>query len=434
MARASRLVVVEALTEGPGIAEALAARGYHALQVDKADTVVAELLSSVRPEAIVIAEPERMPPGGVPASRRLAGRLSRSGLTRHMPIVVIGDRHSDDSGPITELPSAISHDELAARIGTLTRRGLLARELERRLRVAAAFGGAVPAMPAQRVVDDPRILVALSPHLLRSVQEAFPAPASVIGAPTLPATIGFLEQPDFDVVVLPGEDAAESGALVEAIRRDTRHAELPVAIAGGAPEMARALCGAGADAILPPAIHREAAARIAALASEARYRQAMRGALELAMPPQARDSLTGLATHGYFCAWLKAIVADCDRWGDLVSLIAIEIEDLRTLNERHGFSAVDRMMAGIGSIVASLTRTEDCACRYSGSRLLVGVPAMPVESLRRMRERLVSVINQTGFRDDTGSPMESTLATRMSQWRDGISAVALVEDVFCGFA
>lgn len=438
MMRTSRVVVVESLADGEsdGIAHALAARGFNALQVDEPGTVVAELLSSVRPEALVIAQPGRMAGNRLPAARKLIERLSHSDLTRHLPILVIGQEGGGEAGDpgsaVTELSASASHDELAARIGSLTRLAVLARELERRVKVAGRFGGSALAMPSPAVITDARILVALAPSLVSDIADAAPPSVSVTGAPSLALALDYLAKGDFDVVVVPGTDAAESGSLLDALRRDVRFAEVPVAVAGGDESAAATLLKAGADAVMHGQIDTETSAQLLALASESRYRAAMRETLAAAMPAQVRDAVSGLATHGYFSEWLKAMVADCDRWGDMVSLIAIEVENVRALNDRHGFAPVDRMMASIGSIIANLTRAEDCACRYSGSRLLVGMPNMPLEHLRVVRDRILSIIEQTDFVDDAAMRMTPVLATRTTQWRAGSSALGLIEDAFCG--
>lgn len=429
--------MVESLAdgEGDGIAHALAARGFNALQVDEPGTVVAELLSSVRPEALVIAQPGRLAGNRLPAARRLIERLSHSDLTRHLPILVIGESEpGHESAGITELSEFASHDELATRIGGLTRLAVLARELERRVKVAERFGGPALAMPAASIVHDAKILVALSPSLLSEIADVVPPSVTIAGAPSMPVALDYLGNENFDAVVLPGVELAESGALLDAIRRDSRFAELPIAIAGGEERAAAALCRSGADAVMPAQMDAETTARLLALASENRYRAAMRETLAAAMPPQVRDAVSGLATHGYFSEWLRAMVGDCDRWGDTVSLIAIEVENVRALNDRHGFAPVDSMMASIGSIIANLTRAEDCACRYSGSRMLIGMPNMPLDHLRVVRDRILAIIEQTDFIDDGALGMKPVMSTRTTQWRPGSSALGLIEDAFCGIA
>ncbi|MGE0846705.1 MAG: diguanylate cyclase [Flavobacteriaceae bacterium] len=436
MSRSARVVVVESADNGDGgLAGELGSRGLDAARASDSAQVFARLLGGEKPDALVVRDGDLMCRGTVRNPEEIVRRILDSDLSRRVPVILLGQEGARPTPVGVHRIAEPDPDEITVRVESLARLGILGRELDRRLVVARRFGGAEVEAPQARMVDDARIVVAFDPATMSRIGGVLPPPAEVSGAPSAALVLDQLELTAMDALVVPATDVAAALDLIGAVRRDTRHVELPiVAIASQAGEQP-ALLQAGASA----AMSRDAddaalGLRVAGLASEHRYRRAMREAMRAAMPAEALDSLTGLVTHGYFLDWLTETVVECDRWGETVSLVAFEITDMTMLNERHGPASTDRLMRALGRIVASLTRIEDCVCRYTGSRIIAAMPSTSTARARQMRDRIMSVVRTTPFRDDQANMINADITTATTQWRSGASAQGLIEDSFRGLS
>ena len=87
-----------------------------------------------------------------------------------------------------------------------------------------------------------------------------------------------------------------------------------------------------------------------------------------------RDPLTGLFNRRYLEESLDRELARCQRKGLPVSVLMLDIDHFKRFNDEHGHPAGDAMLQKVGSILASLTRGGDIACRYGGEEFTVVLP------------------------------------------------------------
>ena len=59
------------------------------------------------------------------------------------------------------------------------------------------------------------------------------------------------------------------------------------------------------------------------------------------------------------------------RYGGTFSLMMIDIDDFKALNDEHGHLAGDRILRGVSKLVAGETRTSDFVTRYGGEEFAV---------------------------------------------------------------
>ncbi len=112
----------------------------------------------------------------------------------------------------------------------------------------------------------------------------------------------------------------------------------------------------------------------------------------------ATDPLTGCASLDAFDRRLREELERARRYGDEFSLVLLDIEALRTINERHGNSAGDRVLADLGQIFQQEVRVPDFVARYGGDEFAVLMPATSSSGARRMLERLGAAIAAHPFK------------------------------------
>jgi diguanylate cyclase (GGDEF)-like protein len=100
------------------------------------------------------------------------------------------------------------------------------------------------------------------------------------------------------------------------------------------------------------------------------------------------DELTGLHNHRYFRQVYRLEFSRAKRYAKPLSLIMLDVDDFKKLNDTYGHPAGDRVLEAIGEIILSTVRAVDYGFRYGGEELVVILPETPRESALHVAERL----------------------------------------------
>src|SRR5256886_6406814 len=86
------------------------------------------------------------------------------------------------------------------------------------------------------------------------------------------------------------------------------------------------------------------------------------------------DPLTGLFNRYHFEATLKREVARCLRSQSRLSLLLLDVDQLKAVNDRWGHQAGDQMLVRVAGAIRDSLRGCDIASRYGGDRVAVVLP------------------------------------------------------------
>ncbi len=113
-----------------------------------------------------------------------------------------------------------------------------------------------------------------------------------------------------------------------------------------------------------------------------------------------RDALTGLYNHRYFQEFMDKEMNRAKRYGYLVSLIMLDIDYFKRINDTYGHLEGDEVLRSIGKNIQQSIRTSDTATRYGGEEFAIILPqtdsrgaVVLAERLRKMVEKLKIKIN-----------------------------------------
>jgi diguanylate cyclase (GGDEF)-like protein len=107
--------------------------------------------------------------------------------------------------------------------------------------------------------------------------------------------------------------------------------------------------------------------------------QWIEGLQEQLLEQTNRDPLTGLHNRRYLDSTLLRELARCQREGNPLSLILIDIDHFKAINDEFGHQAGDEMLIRLGGVFRDLARASDVVCRYGGEEFLLLAPTMPPE-------------------------------------------------------
>lgn len=111
-----------------------------------------------------------------------------------------------------------------------------------------------------------------------------------------------------------------------------------------------------------------------------------------------RDPLTGLYNRRYLDTTLLRELARCKREQRSLSLMMVDIDHFKTINDRYGHQAGDEVLKQIGCLLCDDARAEDVACRYGGEEFLLLQPNMPLDVSQERAEALRAACSAMTFR------------------------------------
>lgn len=84
-----------------------------------------------------------------------------------------------------------------------------------------------------------------------------------------------------------------------------------------------------------------------------------------------QDPLTGLYNRRFMEEALKQELARAKRGNQSFSVIMLDMDNLKTLNDKYGHAVGDIALKSISKLLKAQTRVEDIACRFGGDEFLI---------------------------------------------------------------
>ncbi len=144
------------------------------------------------------------------------------------------------------------------------------------------------------------------------------------------------------------------------------------------------------------------------------------------------DDLTGLLNHGTFQAWLRRSIDGHEPF----SLIMLDLDDFKGVNDALGHQAGDRLLAEIGRAIVAAGRDTDRVFRYGGDEFVLLLPNTDAASALAVAERVRSAVHDVG--GEGSSWAEAAMAISVSIGlatfpRDGLTpeSILLAADRAC---
>ncbi len=101
-----------------------------------------------------------------------------------------------------------------------------------------------------------------------------------------------------------------------------------------------------------------------------------------------RDGLTRLYNRRFFDDRFRAEVAYARRHGTQLSVLMIDIDHFKAVNDRHGHPAGDEVLRQVAAEMQSRIRAEDILARYGGEEFCILARDIPADGALALGERL----------------------------------------------
>ncbi|MHB1103445.1 MAG: diguanylate cyclase [Devosia sp.] len=129
-----------------------------------------------------------------------------------------------------------------------------------------------------------------------------------------------------------------------------------------------------------------------------------------------RDGLTGLCNHRTFYAQLTDELARARRSGRPFSLLLLDIDHFKRVNDTHGHLAGDAVLKGLGELLGRQARAMDRVCRYGGEEITVILPETDPAAAASFAERLRAAVEAQPFDVDAGALLYITVSIGVASW------------------
>lgn len=114
----------------------------------------------------------------------------------------------------------------------------------------------------------------------------------------------------------------------------------------------------------------------------------------------SHDSLTGIWNRGHMLDRIEIESAKPEQAGRPLSLILVDIDHFKAINDRHGHAAGDEVLIEATTRMRSVLRTGDRISRYGGEEFLVMLPdtshATALQVADRLRQAIASAPMSAG--------------------------------------
>ncbi len=109
------------------------------------------------------------------------------------------------------------------------------------------------------------------------------------------------------------------------------------------------------------------------------------------------DGLTLLYNRNYFSNQLQRCIWKSRKDNLPISIIMIDIDHFKQINDTYGHSKGDEVLAKIAQIIRKQIREFDLAFRYGGEEFLITLPGTPLNKAVKIAERIRESIKNTNF-------------------------------------
>ncbi len=208
--------------------------------------------------------------------------------------------------------------------------------------------------------------------------------------------------------------------VCRALRTSERWELLPILVVTAridAETRLRAFRAGASDVIAKPILPEELLARVGVQSERVR----------LLRDRADKDSLSGLLLRRAFVEAFQRSLAICSREGKPLSLVLLDLDHFKSLNDTYGHLAGDQVIARLGDLLLKRFRADDLRGRWGGEEFVIAFPGMGAEFAVQAIRRLLREFSALRFSTDDKRLFGATFTAGIAAYPgDGASISALI--------
>ena len=392
----ARILVVDDILANVRLLEAKLSAEYFEVVTAMNGVDALEAVHRSKPDIILL---DVMMPGidGIEVCKR----LKANALTHHIPVIMVTalDQLEDrvrglEAGADDFLTKPVNDVALFCRIKSLVRLKMLSDELRARAVSSEAMGiiakndNTLETRPGQILVIDNRSSFVeriraslLGRHEVTAVEDPMTVASFIAeSAANFEMIIVNLDSEQFDGLRLCSQ--------LKSLEKTRQTPLLVVVSPDDQPRLMRALDMGVNDYLIRPIDRQEMLARVNTQVRRARYADQLRTSVQASIEMAVTDGLTGLYNRRYMETHLSHLVGHSINRGKPLSILAIDVDFFKPVNDTHGHHIGDKVLQELSSRIRENIRTMDMACRVGGEEFIVVLPSTEMLVADKIAERI----------------------------------------------
>lgn len=230
-----------------------------------------------------------------------------------------------------------------------------------------------------------------------------------------------------DIVLQDNETGID---FIRDLRADSRFAQTPILAVTSLESINRriqALQSGANDYISKPVLDEELFARINNLISSTRLIEQLTRERQRLLELATKDHLTGLYNRHFLTELAKRRFADANRQQTALSVLVIDIDHFKQINDQHGHQLGDKVLKRIAVMLQTLFAAEDrYVARFGGEEFVVLLTGYDLQSATEQACQLCQSLHQLQPEGiaTSASIGVATLATGQEEYFDEVFARA----------
>lgn len=390
----ARVLVVDDILANVRLLEAKLSAEYFDVVTAMNGSDALDSIQRTKPDIVLL---DVMMPGidGIEVCRR----IKNDSQTHHIPVVMVTalDQPEDrvkglEAGADDFLTKPVNDLALFCRVKSLVRLKMLTDELRARspngetVRLINRQDNADAARPGKVLVIDNRATTseraksALVPH----------HEVTVVDDP-LTAVMHAAETRYELIIINLDMDNVDGLRLCSQLKSLERTRQTPILIVVAPDDhqrLLRALDMGVNDYLIRPIDKQELLARANTQIKRCRYTDQLRSQVQATMELAVTDPLTGLYNRRYMENQTTALVEHAINRGKSLSLLALDVDHFKSVNDDNGHAVGDRVLQELASRLKQAIRNIDMICRIGGEEFVIVLPNTNAEVATKIADRM----------------------------------------------
>jgi two-component system, cell cycle response regulator len=335
-------------------------------------------------------------------------RLKADEATRDIPVVMVtalseaSDRvRGLEAGADDFLTKPVNDVALFARVRSLVRLRRMMDEWRHREDVYGRFSELTEESRADEESSLARILLwEESAFAATRLAEMLSPLANELIRPSAPEDVLPQCEKSVDLVILNTTGKVDALRIVGKLRAQETSRLVPILLIGDPEELPRVAKGldlGATDYLLRPLDRNELVARVRTQVRRKRLQDRLQENYRKSLSLALTDGLTGLYNRRYLGVHLDGLIARLADGAMGPSLLLIDIDWFKRVNDTHGHAAGDTVLRELSQRIARHVRTFDLFARYGGEEFVVVLPETDRRVAEGVAERLRMVVGETPF-------------------------------------
>lgn len=401
----ARVLVVDDILANVRLLEAKLAAEYFDVVTAMNGVDALEAVQRTKPDIVLL---DVMMPGidGIEVCRRIKANPQ----TQHIPVVMVTalDQPEDrvrglEAGADDFLTKPVSDVSLFCRVKSLVRLKMLTDELRARsdggeaIRVMNTSQDQADRGPGRVLVIDNRAAVA------ERIKTALSGRHQVFIATEPQAAVEACAHAEdcFELIIvnldMEGVDALRVCSQLKSMELTRQTPILIIVDPDDHQRLLRALDMGVNDYLIRPIDKQELMARVSTQIRRYRYAEQLRTNVRTSIEMAVTDALTGLYNRRYLEVHLAHLIDHAANRGKPLSLLTLDVDYFKAVNDTHGHDAGDRVLQEISGRIRANIRNIDLACRTGGEEFVVVLPATDIHTAEKVGERIRRAIASKHF-------------------------------------